>query len=374
MKSLFVNLFQFLKKTDLPLLFILVILLLQGIGLVSLYSATHGADSSNNLIFFQQQIFWLLIGWLVFFVIYHLDYNFIKKFTWPFYGLHVLFLILILFLNPETQNVNRWLDLGWFHYQPSEFLKFVLVLFLSYKLSQRKFKEPLNILQLIEYGVFIFVPISLVMAQPDLGTAGINILILSTLIFFNGVDKKAFITIVLIIGVSLPLGWNFLLKPYQKSRITSFIHPEKDPKGKGYNVIQSKIAIGSGQLFGKGFTKGTQNQLQFLPERHTDFIFSVLSEEYGFLGSFITLALFVILIFFTLNYASTSRNQLGCYFCLGAGAFLFWEIFLNLAMTMGLFPVVGAPLPLISYGGSHTLTTMTFLGLVASVNKRKDLF
>ena len=371
MKGLYHEAGKFFKRIDFRLIALIVIL--QGIGLITLYSATHGAYSSNKFLF-TRQIIWLCSGWLFFFALYSINYSFLKKTIWPFYFIHIVLLIFTLFFGEESQNVRRWIHLGFFNYQPSEFLKFVLVLLIAHKLSLQEFKKILSVGQLMEYGVLIALPVTLVALQPDLGTAGISIILLSSLILFNGISKKSFLGILIVLCVSVPAAWELVLKPYQKNRITSFIHPEKDPRGSGYNIIQSKIAIGSGRLTGKGFSKGTQHQLQFLPERHTDFIFSVLSEEYGFLGSLGTLLLFLLLIFLTFSYASQARNRFGCYLCLGSGLFLFWHILLNLAMTMGLFPITGSPLPLMSYGGSHALTTMAFLGLAASVNKRKDLF
>lgn len=349
------------------------VLLLQIIGLLALYSATKGAYSSNSHLFYRQML-WLLGGWVVFFTAYSLHYRLLYKTGWFLYGIHIVFLIMTLMFQGPEDRVRRWLDFGFFKYQPSETLKLVLVLTVAGLLSRRRFKKSLSSTELFQYGLILLLPVSLVVIQPDLGTAGITLLVTGSLILFNGIQKKVFMTTLALFLLSLPFAWSFLLEPYQKNRVISFIQPKKDSQGIGYNVIQSKIAIGSGRFYGKGFTKGTQNQLQFLPERHTDFIFSVISEEYGFFGSLITLGLFWILIFLILTSASTSRDRLGCYLCLGAGAFFFFHTFLNMAMTMGLFPVLGAPLPLISYGGSHTLTAMAFLGLVASVNKRKELF
>ena len=354
--------------------FLVAILLLQIIGLVALYSATRGAYSSNSHLFYRQLI-WLFTGWIVFFGIYSMHYRLLYKMSWLLYGIHLIFLILTLISGVgSTHTVKRWLDLGFFKYQPSETLKFILVLVVAGQLAYRKFKHSLSLKELVQYGLIILLPVGLVLIQPDLGTAGIALLITGSLVLFNGIQKKVFIATLILFLLSLPFAWSFLLEPYQKDRVVSFLQPKKDSQGIGYNIIQSKIAIGSGRFYGKGFTQGTQNQLQFLPERHTDFIFSVISEEYGFFGSLITLGLFWILIFLVLTSAATAKDRLGCYLCLGTGAFLFWHSFLNMAMTMGLFPVLGAPLPLISYGGSHILTSMAFLGLVASVNKRKELF
>ena len=353
--------------------FLLYILALQLVGLLCLYSASYGIHG-EKLYLFKQQIFWFFLGWIVFFLIYYSKIHFLSKIIWPLFLLNLLALILIFFIGKEAYNAKRWLDLGLFYYQPSETLKFSLSLLIAKELSKESLKRSLNYKHLLKLSALILPPIILVFGQPDLGTSGIILLIISALLLFKGIEKNTLILLFAGFIISSPLAWKFLLKPYQKARISSFIKPGQDPQGTGYNVIQSKIAIGSGQFFGKGFRKGTQNKLQFLPERHTDFIFSVLSEEYGFLGSSLTVLLFFFLIFFIFNLASQSRDRLNCYFCISSGAFFVWHVSLNLAMTMGLFPVVGIPLPLLSYGGSHTLTVMAFLGLTASALKRKDLF
>ena len=371
MKTLYLLFLDQIKKIGLSFLFCIVAL--QTLGLLSLYSAAYGAYG-ENLFLFKQQMVWILLGWIGFFIIYYSKVNFISKAIWPLFLINVLCLILIFFLGKEVYNAKRWLDLGLFHYQPSETLKFILTLLIAKQLSKKNLSRTLNFKNLIGLCALIFPPVVLVLFQPDLGTAGIILLMLSVLILFKGLEKKALISLFVLFLISTPIAWSFLLKPYQKSRITSFIKPGEDPQGTGYNVIQSKIAIGSGQIFGKGFKQGTQNKMQFLPERHTDFIFSVLSEEYGFLGSSLTLVLFFFMISFIFKMASQSRDRLSCYFCIGAGSFFLWHIVLNLAMTMGFFPVVGIPLPLYSYGGSHTLTAMAFLGLVASIHRTKDLF
>ncbi len=363
--------FSLLKGPGGALIFLT--LALQGLGLVSLYSAAHGAGVQDAG-FFRQQIIWLILGWGAFFAIRQMDYFFIKKSVWPLYFAHMAFLAFVLLAGKEMRGVTRWIDLGIFNYQPSETLKIALALALAEKLSKAKMGQPLDFERLAAPGALILAPLSLVLLQPDLGTAGLIFLMLSSLILFQGIKKKPLILLAAIVCLSSPLAWHFALKPYQKSRIHSFLQPGEDPLGGGYNIIQSKIAIGSGQAFGKGFAKGTQNRLRFLPERRADFIFSVLSEEHGFAGSALTLALFFSLIALLLRQAGRCRDRLSCYFCLGSGAFFFWHACLNLSMTMGMFPVVGAPLPLLSYGGSHTLTAMAFLGLAAAAIRRKDLF
>ena len=361
--------FLFKQLKSLNSFFLLMILTLQGIGLLSIYSASY-----EKLYLFKQQMIWILLSWLIFFIVSQIHSSFISKTLWSLFWLHILALLLVSFIGKEVYNSQRWLDLGFFSYQPSETLKLVLLLLTSKKIAEKPFGESLNYQSLLPFVIFIVPPLILVLLQPDLGTAGILFIMTGSLVLFQGLEKKTLLSFIILFSASLPLLWTYVLKPYQKSRVVSFIKPEKDPQGSGYNVIQSKIAIGSGQIFGKGFKQGTQNKLQFLPERHTDFIFSVLSEEYGFLGSSFILALFFIMICFIFNLARLSRDRLSCYFCLSAGFFLFWHALLNLAMTMGFFPVVGIPLPLLSYGGSHLLTTMAFLGICAGVHRDKDIF
>ena len=361
-------LFIFEKLKSLNLLFLSYIVLLQGSGWIAIYSASY-----EKPFIFKQQLIWILLSWLVFFGVSQIKSSFIAQVLWPLFWIHILCLILVFFFGEEMYNSKRWLNLGLFHYQPSETLKVVLLLLTAKKIAQRPFGEAFHFKNLLAF-FFIFPPLLFVFLQPDLGTAGITLIMAASLILFQGVEKKTLLILLALFSSSIPLAWNFVLKPYQKSRVISFIQPGKDPQGTGYNVIQSKIAIGGGQIFGKGFRKGTQNKLQFLPERHTDFIFSVLSEEYGFLGSSFILSLFFLMIFFIFNLASLTRDRLSCCFCLSAGFFLMWHTVLNLAMIMGLFPVVGIPLPLLSYGGSHLITTMAFLGVCAGIYKDKDLF
>ena len=350
-------------------LFLLGIMALQMIGLLSIYSASF---ESPNI--FKQQILWILLSWLGFFIVYPIKVSLISKLLWGAYLLNLLALILVFFVGKEIYNAQRWLDLGFFHYQPSETLKLVLLLLTAKKLAQRPLGQKLSFLEIPSFLLFILPPLALVLLQPDLGTAGITLVAIVSLFLFNGIEKKTLIVFIAGFMLSLPLAWQFVLKPYQKDRIQSFLKPGADPQGTGYNVIQSKIAIGSGKMTGKGFRKGTQNKLQFLPERHTDFIFSVFSEERGFIGSLLTLSLFLGLIGFIFYLAGQCRDRLSCYFCLAVGFFMFWHAFLNMAMVMGLFPVVGIPLPLVSYGGSQTLTTMMFLGIVSGIYKEKNLF
>ena len=327
-----------------------------------------------RFISFKQQMIWIGLGWLAFFFVFFSDLEWISKFLWPLYLINCLALVLVFFIGDEIYNSRRWLDLGLFNYQPSETLKVILTLLIANILAKRPLSQLFNFKDFLQASLIIIPPLVFVLVQPDLGTTGLSLAIVASLILLSGVEKKLLISLTLILLISTPLVWSFVLKPYQKSRITSFLNPQNDPKGAGYNVIQSKIAIGSGQFLGKGFKKGTQNKLEFLPERHTDFIFSVLSEEYGFVGSFSTVFLFFLLLSFIFHLSVQCRSRREHHFCMGALLFFLFHIILNLSMTMGAFPVVGIPLPLMSYGGSHMLSSMAFLGVVACVNKSKNLF
>lgn len=370
MKKLYLLVWESLKKTGFGFLF--CVLGLQVLGLSSLYSA---AQSVGHVGFglFHKQMLWIALGWVVFFVIQKGGIRFIVKIIKPLLVFNLIGLILLFVMGREIYGTKRWLDLSFFHWQPSETLKFTLTLWTAWFLSQRPFVKALGFVDLASLSLVVLPLVGLVFYQPDLGTAGVLCLMSATLVLFQGVQRKALITACLIIVAVVPVGWHFL-KPYQKSRIRAFIHPEEDPQGAGYSVIQSKIAIGSGQITGKGWGAGSQNKLKFLPERHTDFIFSVLSEEYGFLGSSLILLLFFFLILLHFQLAGQTQDRLSCWFCLAGGVFFLWHVGLNLAMTMGVFPVVGIPLPLLSYGGSHTLTAMAFLGLKSGIYKSKDWF
>ena len=370
MKRLYLLIWESLKKTGFGFLF--CVLALQALGLSSLYSAAQSAAPAGFGLFHRQML-WLALGWAVFFIIQKGGIRFVAKIIKPLLFFNFIGLILLFVIGREIYGTKRWLDLGFFHWQPSETLKFTLTLWAAWFLSKRPFAKPLGFLDLAPLGLVALPLVGLVFYQPDLGTAGALCLMSATLVLFQGLERKALIALCLAVIAAAPVGWHFL-KPYQKSRIRAFIYPEEDPQGAGYSVIQSKIAIGSGQMTGKGWGAGSQNKLQFLPERHTDFIFSVLSEEYGFLGSSLILLLFFCLILSHFQLAGQTKDRLSCWFCLAGGVFFLWHAGLNLAMTMGAFPVVGIPLPLLSYGGSHTLTAMAFLGLKAGIHKTKDLF
>lgn len=364
---------NFLSRIDLRL--IALIFTLNVIGLINLFSATHGPHSKEVETLFIQQIVWLTAGWTIFFVMTFIDYLWINRLIWVMYIVNVCALIYVDFFGKAVLGGQRWIDLHFFRYQPSETMKMCLILMFAKILITRNPEGPgMGLRDLLFPFALLFIPFVLTMKQPDLGTAMMLMLIGGTMLFFVKIRSGILVTLVTVGLVALPVLWKFALKDYQKNRIYTFISPEADPQGKGYNSIQSRIAVGSGQFFGKGFRQGTQSQLEFLPERHTDFIYSVLSEEWGFVGSLAVLTTFIFLFLVCFEIATRARDKFGALVVVGVSAYLFWHMFINIGMVIGLLPIVGVPLPLLSYGGSGMLTTMLGMGLISSVAYRRYLF
>lgn len=361
--------------TRLDLNFAFVIFALNLIGLINLYSATHGVHVDDNSRLFWQQIVWLFAGWILYFSVTLVDYQFFFRGAYFIYAFNLIALIGVMFFGSIAYGAQRWLDLGFFRYQPSETMKVAMVLVMARTLAQKQ-----NVVGDLSYKdlmwpVFItLIPFGLTAEQPDLGTALLLLLITFGMLFFVGIRRSILVTGLVTVLIAAPVIWNFGLKEYQKNRVLTFLSPGRDPRGSGYNSIQSKIAVGSGRLLGKGFRKGTQSQLEFLPERHTDFIYSVLSEEHGFVGSVTTFGLFVVLFLMGIRIASQARDKFGSLLAIGVLTYLFLHMTINIGMVIGLLPIVGVPLPLLSYGGSSFLTTMLALGLISSVSYRRYLF
>ncbi len=354
---------------------ILVILALNVIGLINLYSATHGPNSKEVESLFINQIVWLISGWSIFFISTLLDYAIVARICYLIYFFNLIAVLYVDFFGKIALGAQRWIDFGFFRYQPSETMKLSLIMLLSKVLAQRNsMGQGMGIRELIGPVILVLVPFALIMKQPDLGTAMMIVAISGSMILFTKVKKHIIVAALVLISISLPIAWEYILHDYQKNRVLTFLSPEIDPRKTGYNALQSRYAVGSGQFFGKGFRKGTQSQLEFLPERHTDFIYSVLSEEHGFVGSITTIGLFCILFFLILRIAYQARDKFGALMSVGVLSYIFWHMFVNVGMVVGLLPIVGVPLPLLSYGGSSMLTTMLGLGLISSVSFRRYLF
>ena len=335
------------------------------VSLVTLYSA-----GGANMALIYRQATHLLLAFLVMLACANLDLHFYRKTgTWLYIGA-IMLLVWVLFQGGDAQSVSRWLAIGPFRFQPSEFMKPVLLIFLCGWLTRHP--ETLRLTELMATVLFVGLPFYLVMRQPDLGTALIIAMAGSVALVLRGLSWRQMTVAVAAILFSLPAVWLFVLKEYQKNRILFFLSPEKDPLNAGYHVIQSKIAIGSGGLHGKGWLQGTQSHLEFLPEQTTDFIFSVFAEEFGFTGVVVLLAAYVVIILRGLYLSAASRHLYGrvlgaaCVFILAVSAYV------NISMTAGLLPVVGLPLPLMSMGGSSLVSTGILLGVIHSLSVRSE--
>ncbi len=356
------------KRFDFTLL--LIALFIIAIGLAFLYSTTYHHTSKGSGFmsqrFLLRQIVWFTLALLIGAVLLKVDYKIWLELAYPLYGLNFLFLVLVLVLGDVKFGAQRWISFGNIGFQPSEFSKLIIILTLARYLGQRKTVRSQDLF--IPFLICL-APFVLIVKQPDLGTALTLIPILFVMLYVWGASLRVLLLICFSSLLTTPLLWQ-LLKDYQKQRIAVFINPNADPLGAGYTVIQSKIAIGSGRLFGKGWLAGTQSQLNFLPERHTDFIFSVVGEEWGFIGAVLLLMLYLALIWRAYSCAQHSLNPLGRLSACGIIAMFSFQVVINIAMTMGLVPVVGWPLPLISYGGSSLLVTMGSIALLLNIGMR----
>lgn len=345
------------------------------VGLLSLYSALYPqiqANATHNL--FIRQLMWLSVGFTVMFCTLLVDYQGLRVASNWIYLAALVLLAAVLVVGREVNGSRRWLELAGFQFQPSEFMKAAIVIQLASYFSSQEIQAYPLFRKLVPPILMMFVPILLILAEPDLGTAISVGAISVTVIFFMGVRWRYIVTMLLIIGPSLWPIWEHVLKPYQKRRILILLRPDLDPLGAGYHIRQSKIAIGSGMLWGKGFLKGTQNKLHFLPEKHTDFIFSVWAEEWGFVGCFVLLILFATLVVLALRVARRSKDRYGTLLVVGMSALVLWQALINIGMVIGLLPVVGITLPFVSYGGSSLISLCFAIGLIENVSMRRYVF
>jgi rod shape determining protein RodA len=341
-------------------------------GVLFIYSATYDVGPSAGTMDPKvvKQIFWVSTGFLIMLFLANIDYMRIVDLSYFFYFLNLLALLLLFFFGGERYGARRWLSVGPVSLQPSEFMKVTMILVLSSFLGSRSdrrgsFANFFGAILLVAPAIlFIFI-------QPDLGTSFVLIPILFSILFICGERIKYLVLCISAGLVSLPFFWS-LLKDYQKSRLMVFMNPDIDPLGAGYTIIQSKIAIGSGGLWGKGWLNGTQSYLKFLPERHTDFIFSVVGEEWGFAGAVLLVGLYVFIMARGISIMSRAGDTYGRAIAAGVVTLMAFQVFVNISMTIGLMPVVGLPLPAISYGGSSTVTTLAGIGLLLSVGRKAD--
>jgi len=340
------------------------------IGMIALFSATQESGYDN----LEKQIIWFIVCIPIVFFLICIDYEIIAKISPVFYGIFLILLIAVFFTKP-INGATSWFDLKFFAFQPAEFAKIFVILTFSYAicLVQRKGQNEINKpLKLLELLIIVIVPVLLIIKQPDYGTAIAYLVAMGLIVFSAGLDRKYIIGTILIIAIAMPILYNFVLPEHAKSRINIFLNPDADPRGAGYNVIQSKLAIGAGQLMGMGILKGNQTQLGFLHPKTTDFIFSVIGEEMGFIVAGTVIILYVILITKAVYIAKTAKDDLGSYIAIGiAGIFLF-HMLENIGMTMGLLPITGVPLPFVSYGGSSLLTNFILIALLLNISGRRQ--
>lgn len=357
-----------LKNMEWGILIVAIILCI--IGIVALFSATQETDHDE----FIKQIIWFVVSIIAMVIVMFIDYNLILKASPVLYGIFIILLIGVLFTEP-INGATSWFNIGAFSFQPGEFAKIFVILFLTYVILkiQRKGQNEINrITRLMIALSVVGLPVLLIIMQPDYGTALAFISATALMLIVAGLDKKYIIGTIALIIIAVPLLYNFVLPEHAKERIDVFLNPESDPRGAGYNIIQSKIAIGSGGLTGMGLLKGNQTQLGFLYPKTTDFIYSVIGEEMGFIVAGAIVILFVYLITKCIYIAKTAKDRAGSLIAIGiTGVFLF-HVLENIGMVMGLLPITGVPLPFISYGGSSLITNFICIGLLLNISGKRQ--
>lgn len=340
---------------------------------LAIFSAATSFNYPNS--YFFKQLVWVVLGFISIAVLIFMDYRWIVKYSIFTYLFLILLLVLTLLIGTgeSHSSVKRWLNFGFFYLQPSEFIKVNLALCLAYYFREPKRVGNPNLKILAVPFILTLVPFLLILKQPDLGTALSLWVVFFAVVFLVGLNKNYIISLAIAGVISLPVIWFAVLKPYQQERILTALNPESNPLGAGYHVLQSKIAIGSGGFWGKGFLQGGQSQLNFLPARHTDFIFSVFSEEWGFAGSLVVISLYVFIIFRILNHIPHCKSRIGVVLICGLISIIATQVLINLGMVVGFLPVVGMPLPFFSYGGSAMLSMMASMGLILNVKMYRKL-
>ncbi len=340
------------------------------VGVVNLYSATSVVRASLADLYVQQ-VYWLVAGGILAAIAAAIDYRYIERYGYAIYGFGVVLLLLVFVLGRDIRGSSRWIQIGSFSLQPSEFMKLFLIIALAKYLHNDPKSEGRKLGDLAIPAAFAALPVGLVLRQPDLGTALILLLIFASIAAMMRIQWKSVAGLFVGVAGSIALSWGYLLKPYQKQRISSFLSPEQNILGANWHAHHARVAIGSGRIAGEGFMRGTQNQFLFLPDQYTDFPFPVFAEDWGFLGSLVLVGLYAFLVLWSIRIAQSSRDRFGAVMSIGVGALLFWHVFFNLGMVTGILPVVGVTLPLFSYGGSSVMTVMIGLGLLMNVSVRR---
>jgi rod shape determining protein RodA len=358
------------KRGQIDRLLLFAVIMIALLGIAFIYSATwaRGESSEGLNVLVAKQCLWVAVGLVLIFLVANMDYIKMLDIAYLLYGLNLAALVLLLVFGQERYGAKRWIALGPISLQPSEFIKITAILALAMFLEQRR--ERIGTFGNFLAAIILIAPaFVLIFLQPDLGTALVLVPILFSMLFICG-ERIKYLFLTIIAGLlSLPVAWN-LLKDYQKARLMVFINPNIDPLGAGYTIVQSKIAIGSGGFLGKGWLGGTQSHLKFLPERHTDFIFSVIGEEWGFVGAVVLIGLYALVIARGIRIISEIDDIYGKAIATGIVTLLAFQVLVNISMAVGLMPVVGLPLPFISYGGSSTVAAFLAIGLLLSISRR----
>ncbi|RLE19483.1 MAG: rod shape-determining protein RodA [Acidobacteria bacterium] len=353
-------------RFDFPL-FLAVILALV-LGVVTLSSAAATVKGGDILI--SRQLIWICVGLALGIIAFIVNYRVWIEFAPVLYGIAMGLLILVLLLGSTVHGSKSWLDLGPFRLQPSEPVKLTVLLMLAW-LFRRDKTSHLDFRGIFKSAVVVGIPVVLILFQPDFGTASTILVMGAGVVFLLGMRPRVYVILFILIGLVGFGSWNYMFKPYQKERVLTFFNPERDPLGRGYHVIQSKVAVGSGQLTGRGYQKGTQSRLKYLPEPHTDFIFAVFAEEFGFVGIAVALAILFLIISRMLNIARLAYDKPGMMIAFGVAMLLFYQITVSTGMIVGLVPTTGIPLPFFSYGGSGIITYLIMTGLVLNVFRNR---
>ncbi len=360
---------RYLSPRDIDWPLLIIVLLICGVGVIQIYSATMDTSFHNA---WWRQILYILCGLLLMWFILAIDYHSLMHYVPMMYAASVVALLGTEAVGSTVFGSKRWIPIPGtgIHLQVSEFVKLVIILLVARYLTDLK-RDELEIREMLILSGLVIIPMGLVLAQPDLGTSLTYMAVLITGAFLAGLRWKYVAAIAVVAVLVIPIGWTFALKDYQKMRLVSFMDPDRDPQGTGYQLIQSQIAVGAGGMFGKGITHGTQTQLRFLPVPHTDFIFSAFAEEHGFVGVVVVLSLYFVMIMRIVQNAQTAPDRAGMYICMGVAGLLLFHMLVNVGMVVGRMPVTGIPLPFMSAGGSSVWSNFLALGLVNNVRLRR---
>ncbi len=349
----------------------LLVAVVATLGVVNLYSATSAFTGVRSELYIQQ-IYWLALGAGAATIVASIDYRVYERYAYVAYAVSIVALVLVFFLGKSVRNTHRWIPIGSFLFQPSEFVKLSLMVAVARYIHRDNRGERWTFRDLVLPGALIGLPLGLIMAQPDLGTSLIVGLVAGSTLLLVRIDRSTFTGLTVGGAVGAVMLWNFGMKAYQKERLTSFLGDDKDLQGSGWQAYQSVVAVGSGRVTGQGFMRSTQNQHHFLPDTHTDFAFSVWCQEQGFLGAALVVLLFLGLALWGLRIASLARDRFGAALAVGVSSLFFWHVVFNVGMVTRKLPVVGVTLPFFSYGGSSVLAILLGVGLLMNVSMRRQ--